>query len=259
MYIFAIAHEKGGVAKTTTAASLAGAFAKQKKDVLLIDLDPQANLTLAMGIHPHNVRRSIADVLLNSVGPLTVSKETTIPGIDIIPSNSDMGLAERFLPIRNDYRQILRKAIQDIDQYDIALIDCPPALGAVTQNAITAAHTLIIPTQAEYFSTYSLKNMMNMIQQIKQTDNPALRYKLLITMLDGRINLHKTLSEQIENAFKSAVYSTRIGIDSKLRECHIAGLPITHYLQRTRGAIHYSELAQEILQDVEKEKVKQSA
>jgi chromosome partitioning protein len=259
MHIIAIAHEKGGVAKTTSAASLAGALVMQKKEVLLIDMDPQANLTLAMGIQPHKIRRSIADVLLNSVSPLTISKETNVPGIDIIPSNSDMGLAERFLPIRSNYRHILKHAIEGIDQYDFALIDCPPALGAITQNAITAANTLIIPTQAEYFSTYSLKNMMGIIHQIKQTDNPTLKYKVLITMLDGRINLHKTLSQQIENTFQTVIYETRIGIDSKLRECHIAGLPITHYLPRTRGAVHYSALAQEIIQDVEKQKVKQPA
>ena len=151
--IIAISNEKGGVAKTTTAVSLGGALVEMGREILLVDLDPQANLSLALGITPQNVRRSIADILLNSAAPLSISRETSIPGLDLIPSNSEMGMAERFLPIRQNYKFVLREALSSIHHYDSIILDCPPSLGVITINALVAADLLIIPTHAEYFST----------------------------------------------------------------------------------------------------------
>ena len=251
--IIAISNEKGGVAKTTTSVSLAGALSELGKEILLVDLDPQANLTLALGISPQKVRRSIADILLNSAKPLSISRETTIPGLDLIPSNSEMGLAERFLPIRQNYKFLLQEALAGIDVYDIIILDCPPSLGVITQNALIAADLMIIPTQAEYFSTYALKNVMGAIQSIRESDNPGLNYRILITMQDIRIRSHKTLTDQLRTTFDKAVFETVIQIDTKLRETTIAGLPITHYVPRSRGAQQYRALAQELTHYVKPE------
>jgi len=257
--IIAVANEKGGVAKTTTAVSLGGALVEMGKDVLLVDLDPQANLSLALGIPPHKVRRSIADVFLNSAAPLSVSQATSVPGLDVIPSNPEMGMAERFLPIRQQYKHILRQALSSVSYFDAIILDCPPSMGVVTQNALVASDLLLIPTQAEYFSAYALRNVMNMIRTIRSQDNPRLMYRILVTMLDIRIGSHKSFLNQLRETFGKAVFDSVIQIDSKLRECNFEGLPITHYFSRSRSAHQYRALAQELTQYVKAEKVTQSA
>ncbi|MBN1667441.1 MAG: ParA family protein [Anaerolineales bacterium] len=257
--IIAIANEKGGVAKTTTAVSLGGALVELGQDVLLVDLDAQANLSLSLGIPPHKIRHSIADVLLNTATPLSVSRETSIPGLDLIPSNAEMAMAERFLPIRQNYKHLLRRALGSIHIYDTIILDCPPSIGAVTLNALVAADLLIIPTQAEYFSAYALRSMMTTIRNVRSEENPTLVYRVLITMMDRRIGSHKSLSRQLRNTFDQAVFETVIQVDSKLRESTIAGLPITQYLPQSRGAQQYRALAQELTQYVKAEKVTQPA
>jgi len=257
--IITISSEKGGVAKTTSAISLGGALVEMGQEVLMVDMDPQASLTLALGTSPHKVRRSIADVLINSVSPVSISRETTIPGLDFLPSNSEMELAERFLPIRKNYKHILKDAIQEIDFYDTIILDCPPSLGAITQNALVAADLLIIPTLPEYLSVYSLRNILRVVRFIRAQDNPSLNYRILITMLDRRISSHATLSNQLRATFNDAVFDTVIMIDTRLRDSTIAGIPITHFAKNTRSAKQYRALAQELPQYVRSEKVKQAA
>lgn len=254
-YIIAVANQKGGVAKTTTVVSLGGALAKSGMDILLIDLDSQADLTLAMGCSPHKTHGSIADVLLNSGNMLNITHETDIPGIDIIPSNDEMELAEQFLPIRNDFENVLKNALKrQLPQhaYDVIILDCPPALGAVTQNALIAANLLIIPTQPEYFSAHALRNMLAAIRQIRNSNNPGLEYRILITMRDRRNRIHRSFSEQIQTTFKNGLFGTVIDVDTKLRESSVAGLPITHYIAKTRSAIQYQSLAQELTRNVQR-------
>ena len=248
----AVANEKGGVAKTTTTISLGGAIAEAGKRVAVVDLDAQANLTLALGLKPSEVKRSIARVVLHSDSPADVVRQTAVNGLDLIPSNSEMGLAERFLPVRQNYQSVLRNALQDWEQHDYIIFDCPPALGAVTMNALTAADMLIIPTQAEYFSVYALKNMMAAIREAREVNNPSLTYKVLVTMLDKRNRTHKTLIQQLGATFRHGLLDTSIEMDTKLRESSIAGVPITSYSSRSRSADQYRELAQEILEYVEK-------
>jgi chromosome partitioning protein len=250
--IIAIANEKGGVAKTTTCLSLGGALAEQGFDVLLVDLDAQANLSLALGVQPSKVRHSTADMLLNSAPPISLSRETSIPGLDIIPGNADMGLAERFLSVRQNYAHILKTALEPVTMYDYILLDSPPSIGAVTLNALTAANLLIIPTQAEYFSSYALKNMLQAVKRVQSKDNADLTYRILITMFDVRNRIHRTIREQLYLRFGEHVFHEMVQIDTKLRESVVAGLPVTTYAKSSRSALQYRALVQELTHDVKK-------
>lgn len=289
MEIIAIANEKGGVAKTTTTISLGGALVELGRDVLLVDLDTQANMTLGLGVSPAKLRRSIADVLLSTASVGSVSRETEISGLDLVPSGPGMGIAERFLPTRQKYEFILKNALHQAQQYDFILLDCPPSLGAVTINALTAADSVIAPTQPEYFSAYGLRSVLALIRRVRglnipaesdesealtavepgkqemgnrtnqnsQGTNPDLAYKILITMMDRRNKIHRTLLEQLRATFGDGVYQSVIEVDTKLRESTVAGQPITSYYPHTRSALQYRELAQEIIQNAKKEAPKQ--
>jgi chromosome partitioning protein len=250
-YIIAVANQKGGVAKTTTTVSLGGAYAQAGRDVLLVDLDPQADLTLALGVDPGTVRRSIADVLFSSASLLSVSRETSISGLDLVPSNSQMELAERFLPIRQNYESLLRNALEMPMPYDYVLLDCPPSVGAVTINALNAANLLVVPTQPEYFSVHALRNMLTAVRRIRSSTNPNLSYRILITMQDRRNRIHRTLNEQLRATFGAGILQTVLEVDTKLRESAVAGLPITHHTPTSRGALQYQALAQELTQHVQ--------
>ena len=257
--IIAVANEKGGVAKTTTVISLGGALAQAGNEVLLIDLDPQANMTLGLGANPAKIRRSMADVLLNSVSLLSASRETAVPGMDLVPSNSEMGLAERYLPVRQNYEVILKNIIKNspgLTGYGFILLDCPPSLGATTINALTAADYVIAPTQPEYFSAYGLRSLMSTIRRVRNQTNPSLAYYVLITMMDRRNRIHRTMYEQLQATFREGLFNTIIEVDTKLRESNVAGLPITHYYPKSRSANQYSILAQELVNNVQ-EKVTQ--
>jgi len=257
-HIIAVTNEKGGVAKTTTTLSLGGSLVEAGFEVLLIDLDAQANLTLGLGINPGNVRRGISDVLLNSANLTSVSRETPIPGLDLVPSNADMSLAERFLSIRQDHERILLNSIYDLNSYDFVLLDCPPSLGAVTINAMTASQLVIIPTQPEYFSIHGLRGVLAAIRHIRSQNNPNLNYRVLITMMDRRNRIHHTLSAQLRTTFGEGVFQTVIETDTKLRESSVVGLPITHYNTHTRAALQYRALAQELMQNVQEKAVQQA-
>jgi chromosome partitioning protein len=248
--VIAVANQKGGVAKTTTVVSLGGALVEHEKEVLLVDLDAQANLTLALGNDPARIRGSITEVLFDSAKLVSVSRETSIPGLDLVPSNSGMELAERFLPVRKDYEVILRHSLNTGLAYDFVVLDCPPLIGAVTVNALIAADMLIVPTQTEYFSAHALKALMGTIRRVRDEHNPNLIYRILITMYDRRNRIHREVGEQIRTAFGAGVFQTEIGIDTKLRESAVEGVPITHYRKSSRSAEQYTTLAQEIIQYV---------
>ena len=251
--IIAIANQKGGVAKTTTAVGLSGALVQEGYDVLAIDLDAQANLTIAFGINPLQVRRSIADIFINAEKLASVSQATNLPGLDIVPANKEMELSERFVPLRQNHEIILRQQLSAPEissAYDFIVLDCPPYLGAITTNALVASHLLIIPTQAEYFSLSALRNMIAQVKTIRQAFNPALTYRILITLRDLRNRVHRTMSEQLLNAFPNGILRTSIDLDTKLRESAIAGMPVTHCYPKSRGALQYRSLAMEILEYV---------
>ncbi len=250
-YLIAVANQKGGVAKTTTTVSLGAALVQAGKEVLLVDLDAQANLTLALGIDPASVRQSIATVLFNLNTLARVSRETAIPGLDLVPSSSEMELAERFLPIRKNYKTILKNAANTWLPYDYVLFDCPPSLGAVTTNAIVAASQLIIPTQPEYYSVAAMKSILAHVQEEQKRSGLSLSYRILITMFDQRNRIHQHFSEHLRKAYGQSVFETTIGIDTKLRESAVVGIPITHYQAKSRSAAQYQALSQELLQYVQ--------
>jgi len=254
-FVIAVSNLKGGVAKTTTAISIAGILAKKNFDVLLVDLDTQANLTLGLGIDPKFVNTGISEVLFNSSTLVKASRETNIPGLDLVPSNEKMELAERFLPMRKDHELILKRAIYKNGSndspssfYDFIILDCPPAIGAVTLNAFAAANLLIIPTQTEYFSAYALKPMLSHVKKVRKQFNTNLVFRLLITMYDKRNRIHKQVKKQLKSTFSDSTFHTIIGVDTKLRESSAAGLPINYYAGKSRGTKQYESLTQEILE-----------
>ncbi len=246
--IIAISNQKGGVAKTTTCVSLGAALVELGNEVLAIDLDPQSNLSLALGVNPSNLHRTLADVLLGNHSPLAVTRETSIPGLDLLPSSQNMQMVEKFLHVRDNHERALQQALARLTAYNIILCDCPPALGSITLNALSAADLLIIPTQCEYFSAYGLNEMLDLVRNLRDRANPRLSYRILITLFDRRNRIHKDIHEQVKTAYGDAVLNSVIEIDTKVRESAVLGQPITDYAPTSRAALQYRELAQELMQ-----------
>jgi chromosome partitioning protein len=249
--VIAIANEKGGVGKTTTALSLGAAMAELHQRVLLIDLDPQANLTLGVGLRPGEEPGSMADVLLGDAALSDVARQTEVPGLWIAPASDELLQAERFLPVRQDFELVLRDAIANSGPLDGVILDCPPALGAITRSALGAADLLIIPTQCEFFSAFALRQVIHLVRSVRERANPGLRYRLLLTMVDLRNALHRSLAEEIRMAFGAAVFRSAIEVDARLRESPAFGQPITLYAPACRGAQQYRDLAQELREHVQ--------
>ncbi len=257
--IIAIGNQKGGVAKTTTCVSLGAAFVERGLEVLAMDLDPQGNLSLALGVNTRDLRRGVADVLLGNNSAISVSRETVVPGLDIIPSNPDMQLVEKFLTVRQNYEYSLRQALALTTNYEIVLFDCPPSVGALPFTALTAADLLVIPTQCEYFSTHGLGEVMDLVARVRARTNPHLSYRILVTMFDRRNRVHRSILEQLRAAFGTAVLETTIEVDTKLRESQVFGQPITSYAPSSRAAGQYRALAEELSIYVQREKAPQPA
>jgi chromosome partitioning protein len=259
-YTIAVSNEKGGVAKTTSTLSLGAGLAELNHRVLVVDLDPQANLSLALGLETGEAEITSANVLIENVSLKSAIRRTDVANLDLVPSNSRIENVEQYLPMRSNYLTTLRNALlASALTYDYVLFDCPPALGAITLNALSAADLLVIPTQAEYFSAYALRNMMGSIRRIRQESNPNLAYRILVTMLDRRNRTHRNIFEQLQTTFGQGVFTTVIEIDTKLRESPIAGMPITQYRPTSRGSQQYRVLAQELMDYVKEEAGRQTA
>ena len=257
--VIAIGNQKGGVAKTTTCVSLAAALVERGQEVLALDLDPQGNLSLALGVNTRGLRRGMADVLLGNQSAVSVSRETSVPGLDLIPANPDMQLVEKFLTVRPNYEYALKQALAASANYDVVLFDCPPSVGPLPFTALTAADLLVIPTQCEYFSTHGLGEVMDLIARVRARTNPQLSYRLLVTMYDRRNRVHRTILDQLRGAFGAAVLETTIEIDTKLREGPVFGQPITRYAPKSRAALQYRALAEELSVNAEREQATQPA
>ncbi len=259
-YTIAVSNEKGGVAKTTTTLSLGAALAELNHRVLLIDLDPQANLSLALGLETGEAEITSANVMIENTPIKSAIRRTDVANLELIPSNSRIESAEQYLPMRSNYLSTLRQAVHaGALNHDYILFDCPPALGAITLNALSASDLLIIPTQAEYFSAYALRNMMGSIRRVRQESNPNLAYRILVTLLDRRNRTHRNIFEQLQTTFGQGVFTSVIEIDTKLRESPIAGMPITQYRPTSRGSQQYRVLAQELIEYAKEEAGRQTA
>jgi chromosome partitioning protein len=252
-YVISICHQKGGVAKTTTVLALGACFVEQRHQTLVIDLDPQANLTTAVGLHPAAMRHSAADVLLGNETLLRVSRETKLPGLDVVPSNPDMLVVSKALYLRPQFEYLLREGLlsKELAFYDFVVIDCPPALGPITISALTASDLVIVPTQCEYFSIQALEGIFQMIRLVRSKTNPRLIYRMLVTMFDQRGHLHSRVLAHMQQRFSDSILQTIIGVDGKLRESQLVGKPITVHAPHGRGTQQYRQLTQEILQYVQ--------
>jgi chromosome partitioning protein len=245
----AISNQKGGVAKTTTCLSLGASLAERGNSVLLIDMDPQANLTLSLGIDPETLRHTVGDALLEHNSLVAVSHEGPMLNLDIVPANQGLVILDKVLYGRRRYEHRLKDQLEAMKPnfYDIVLIDCPPAFGTLTLNALTAADLLIIPVQCEYYAARAMRPVLKLVQLVRRKTNPRLAYRLLVTMYDRRNKISQIILGQIRSKFNSALFETIIEIDTKLRESPTVGLPINLYSPNTRGTKQYLALAEELM------------
>ncbi len=249
MKTFAIANQKGGVGKTTTAVNLSAALTDYGKKVLLVDIDPQGNATSGLGIEKSDLEKSIYDVLIDDENINEVVHETSNMNLDIIPANISLAGAEIELVSAMSRELRLKKAFDQLSKsYDYCIIDCPPSLSLLTINAFTAADGIIIPVQAEYYALEGLSQLINTIDLVKRHLNTGLVIEgVLLTMLDARTNLGSQVSEEVREHFKDQVYDTVILRNIRLGEAPSYGQPITVYDPKSQGAENYSKLAKEVI------------
>ena len=246
--VLAVANQKGGVGKTTTCVSLSAALAQLGARVLMIDLDPQGNATSGLGMRAHGGQPTIYDVLVDGLEISDVVRETTVDGLDILPANIDLAGAEVELVSAFSREQRLKKSIDPIrDQYDVVLIDCPPSLGLLTVNALTAADGVVVPIQCEYYALEGLGALRRNAELIREHLNPALEFTgFVLTMLDARTRLSQQVVDEVQAHFGDRVFTTRIPRSVRLAEAPGFGQPITVFDPGSRGAMAYRRLAKEL-------------
>ncbi|MHC4391662.1 MAG: ParA family protein [Planctomycetota bacterium] len=250
MRTYTVSNQKGGVAKTTTVISLAGALAGLGYRVLLCDMDPQANLTMGFGIEPEEVSRGMFHVLTGESPIQGAIQPNVFPGVDLIPADLTLAGAEKRLFGEIGFDEILRGRLDALRAqgpvYDVVLIDSPPSLGLLTINAITAASTVIVPVQCEYFSARGLAQLLEITETVRARRNPNLAVRVLPTLLDKRNRVCCEIADELREGFAGEVFETAIGIDTRVRESQAAGLPVTAYAPKSRAAVQYRALAAEI-------------
>jgi chromosome partitioning protein len=247
--VLSVANQKGGVGKTTTSVNLSACMAYMGKKVLLIDIDPQGNATSGVGIDKGEVDECIYNVLVEDVHPKDVIKPTDVEGLDVIPSTIQLAGAEIELVPTISREVRLARALEKIkDEYDYIIIDCPPSLGLLTINALTASDSVIIPVQCEYYALEGLSQLLNTVRLVQKHLNHDLMIEgVLLTMLDARTNLGLQVIDEVKKYFRDKVYQTIIPRNVRLSEAPSYGKPIIIYDPKSRGAEVYLELAKEVM------------
>ena len=248
--IIALANQKGGVGKTTTTINLAASLAALEKRVLVVDADPQANASSGLGVDIRNVEFSIYECLVTGADAQQAIVHTEVDGLDIIPSHIDLVGAEIEMLNLNSREPILKQILTPLKKtYDFILIDCSPSLGLITVNALTAADSVIIPVQCEYFALEGISKLLNTIKIIKSKLNPALEIEgFLLTMYDSRLRLANQIYEEVKRPFRELVFNTVIQRNVKLSEASSYGKPVLLYDAESKGAVNHMQLAQEIIE-----------
>ena len=247
--VIAVANQKGGVGKTTSAVNIAASLGAKGKNTLLVDLDPQGNSTSGVGFDRRSLETTSYDILINGAKGQDAVRQTAFAGLSVIPSSADLAAAEIELADIPAREAVLKNALAPLRAaYDFILIDCPPSLGLITTNALNAADSVLIPVQCEYYALEGLSQLMNSVQAVKRRYNDRLELEgVLLTMYDGRLNLTQQVVTEIKKYFPRKVFSTVIPRTVRLSEAPSYGQPILYYDRSNKGAQAYSALTDEIL------------
>jgi len=247
--VIAIANQKGGVGKTTTAVNLAAALGQHKNKILLVDLDPQGNATSGMGLNKRNIKKTAYHLMVQDEAIENIIVSSGYKNVDVVPGSISLAGGEIELVDLEDRVYRLKSALMAIkDNYDYILIDCPPSLGLLTLNALTASHSFIIPIQCEYYALEGLSQLMETVRNVKRLYNGCLEIEgVLLTMYDGRLNLTLQVVDEVKKYFPKKVYKTVVPRNVRLSEAPSYGQPIQYYDKASKGTKAYDDLAKEIL------------
>ena len=247
--IIAIANQKGGVGKTTTAINLSACLAEKGQKVLAIDMDPQGNMSSGLGLDKNSVEKTIYDLIIGESEVEEVLQKNALENLDILPANVDLSAAEIELIGIDEKEYIVKKAIEKIkDAYDYVIIDCPPSLSMLTINAMTTADSVLVPTQCEYYALEGLSQLIHTVELVKERLNPVLEIEgVVFTMYDARTNLSLQVVENVKDNLQQNIYKTIIPRNIRLAEAPSYGMPINQYDAKSAGADSYRRLADEVM------------